>query len=94
MVLSSMGGSGQRGNMASRRVKFTYSSALIQEPVVYELGHRFQVVTNIRRADVRETSAWMFLELTGDEAAIDRGIAWVRSIGIRVDMVTGDVVEG
>ena len=80
--------------MASRRVKFTYSSALVQEPVVYELGHRFQVVTNIRRADVRETSAWMLLELVGEESAIEQGIDWVRSIGIRVDMVTGNVVEG
>ena len=40
--------------MARRRVKFTFPTELITDPIIYELGHRFKVVTNIRRADVRE----------------------------------------
>ncbi|MBM3946581.1 MAG: FeS-binding protein [SAR202 cluster bacterium] len=80
--------------MASRRVKFTYSPTLIPEPVIYELGRQFPVVTNIRRADVRETMGWVILELTGEDSDIDRGLAWVRSKGVRVDPAGGDVVEG
>lgn len=80
--------------MANRRVKFTYSPALITDPVIYELGMRFKVVTNIRRADVRETIGWVVLELIGDDAVIDKSLEWVRSKGVRVDMTSGDVVEG
>ncbi|MSP78178.1 MAG: FeS-binding protein [Dehalococcoidia bacterium] len=80
--------------MTSRRVKFTYSPALITDPLIYELSHKFPIVTNIRRADVRDTVGWVVLELTGDDAAIDSGLAWVRSKGVRIDLVTGDVVEG
>ncbi|MSQ14060.1 MAG: FeS-binding protein [Dehalococcoidia bacterium] len=80
--------------MASRRVKFTYTAALIPDPVIYELGKRFPIVTNIRRADVRETFGWVILEMIGDDADIDRGLEWVRGKGIRVDPAGGDVVEG
>jgi hypothetical protein len=51
------------------------------------------VVTNIRRADVREDVGWVILELEGEEEEIERGLEWVISVGVRVDPVSGDVVE-
>jgi hypothetical protein len=62
--------------------------------VIYRLGREFDVVTNIRRADVREDMGWVVLELEGEEDEIGRGIDWVTSTGVRVDPVSGDVVEG
>jgi hypothetical protein len=67
---------------------------MIQEPIIYELGHKFRVVTNIRRADVRANMGWVILELDGEEAEVDRAIQWVKSQGVRVDPVSGDVIEG
>lgn len=80
--------------MATKRVKFTFPPALITEPVIYRLAQKFNIVTNIRRADVREEMGWVVLELDGDLAEIEKGLAWVRRAGIRVDPVSGDVVEG
>ena len=80
--------------MARRRVKFTFPTQLITEPVIYELGHRYKVVTNIRRADVREEMGWVVLELEGSEEEITNGLEWVTSTGVRVDSVSGDVIEG
>ena len=80
--------------MAIRRVKFTFPQELIPVPVVYELGEKFKVVTNIRRADVREDMGWVVLELDGEESEIESGLEWVASTGVRVDPVGGDVVEG
>ena len=80
--------------MASKRVKFTFPQQLITDPVIYQLGHKFKVVTNIRRADVREDMGWVVLEVEGDEDEITNGLEWVASTGIRVDPVAGDVVEG
>ena len=79
--------------MAKRRAKFTFPTGLITQPVIFELGHNFQVVTNIRRADVREDVGWVILELEGEEEEIDNGLSWVSSLGIRIDPVSGDVVE-
>ena len=52
------------------------------------------MVTNIRRADVGETLGWVVLELDGEKEEIERGLQWVSSTGVRVDPVSGDVLEG
>jgi hypothetical protein len=80
--------------MAKRRVMFTFPSEMIQEPVIYTLGCQFNVVTNIRRADVSDNKGWVVLELEGEDTDIDNGVAWVTSRGIRVDPVVGDVIDG
>lgn len=80
--------------MASKRVRFTFPEEQIKEPLIFLLGREFQVVTNIRMADVDEKTGWVLLELEGDPAEIDRAIAWMQSKNVRVDPVAGDLVEG
>jgi ABC-type methionine transport system ATPase subunit len=80
--------------MARRRARFTFEEQLIRRPVIYELGHRFQVVTDIRMADVDERTGWVVLELEGEPDEIERSIRWAQEQGVRVDPLPGDVVEG
>jgi hypothetical protein len=80
--------------MASQRVKFTFAQDLITLPVIYELGKQFNIITNIRRADVTEDRGWVILQLEGDLGEIDKGLEWVTAQGVRVDPVQGDIVEG
>ena len=80
--------------MGKQRVKFTFPSEKVKEPIIYLLGRDFKVVTNIRRADVREDVGWVVLELEGEDAEIERGLEWVGSTGVRVGPVSGDVIEG
>lgn len=80
--------------MATRRIRVTFPQGLITEPLIYLLGKNFEIVTNIRRADVRENMGWVILELEGEEQEIDRGLQWIIESGVRVDPLSGDVVEG
>ena len=80
--------------MGKQRVKFSFSAEMIKEPVIYQLGRDFKIVTNIRRADVGDEMGWVLLELDGEEDEIKRGLAWVSSTGVRVDPVSGDVIDG
>ncbi|HIB13034.1 MAG TPA: FeS-binding protein [Dehalococcoidia bacterium] len=80
--------------MGTQRVKFTFMTQLVKEPIIYQLGQNFNLVTNIRRADVREDMGWVVLELDGDDTEIQRGLDWVSAIGVRIDPVSGDVIEG
>jgi hypothetical protein len=80
--------------MAQQRVKFTFHQELITLPIIYELGKQYNIVTNIRRADVTEDRGWVILELDGDLEEIERALEWVGSKGVRVDPVQGDIVEG
>ena len=80
--------------MATRQVMFTFPPELIKEPIIYNLGLKFNVIFNIRRADITDKKGWVVLELEGDEKDIEAGVAWLTGKGIRVDPVMGDVVEG
>ena len=80
--------------MGRQRVKFTFEETLVKQPVIYELGHKFELVTNIRRADVGDDVGWVILELDGDEEEIKSGLEWVNSTGVRVDPLGGDVIAG
>ena len=79
--------------MAKKWVIFNFPPELIREPVIYNFGREFEVVTNILRADISEDRGWVMLELEGEEEAIERGIAWVTSRGVRVEEATPDLVE-
>mgnify|MGYP001255858172 FL=1 len=80
--------------MGKQRVKFSFPTERVKEPIIYLLGRRFEIITNIRRADVREDIGWVVLELDGDDSEIERGLEWVSSTGVRVDPVSGDLIEG
>ena len=80
--------------MAKLRVKFTFPPERITEAVIWEVGRRFDLITNIRRADVTEDIAWAVLELEGEQADIERGVKWVNDLGVRVDPVEDNIIEG
>ena len=73
--------------MAKQRVMLTFSPESISEPIIYNLGQQFNIVTNIRRANTAEDRGWIELELDGEDGDIEAGIAWVTSKGVRVEPV-------
>lgn len=80
--------------MASKRVRFTFEGDRVGDPLIHRLGHEFSLVTNIRMADVEHDFGWVVLELDGESAEIERGLAWMQEQGVRIDPLGGDVVEG
>ena len=80
--------------MPIRRVTFTFKTELIQRPVIYELGIKFEIVTNIRRAEVNQNDGWVVLELEGASEEIERGLAWVIKQGVEVSSLEGDILTG
>jgi ABC-type methionine transport system ATPase subunit len=79
--------------VARRRLKLIFGSALVKEPVIYQLGKQFEIVTNIRRADVKGDQGWVMLEITGEPDELERGIAYLESRGVTVEPAEGDLVE-
>jgi ABC-type methionine transport system ATPase subunit len=80
--------------MARRRLHLTFPEHLITEPIIYNLGKRFDVVTNIRRANVEERMGWVILEVEGADEQIDKAIEYASGLGVQVATIDGDVVEG
>lgn len=78
--------------MARLRVRLTFPAELVQRPVIYHLVKDFDIVTNIRRADVTADHGWCVLELEGAEERLEEGIAWLERQGVAVDPIERDVV--
>jgi ABC-type methionine transport system ATPase subunit len=78
--------------MARMRVRLTFPPALIQQPIVYRLVKDFDIVINIRRADVKADHGWMALELEADERTLERGVKWLKDKGVQVDPIERDIV--
>jgi ABC-type methionine transport system ATPase subunit len=77
-----------------KRLWLMYPRKLVQRPVVYELGHKFKVVTNIRQCTIHEDVGLVSLELEGETAVIKKAIDWLERVGIKVEPVEINVIEG
>ncbi len=73
--------------MAKQRVMLTFTPETSTEPIIYNIGQQFNIVTNIREADASEDRGWIVVELEGEDKDIEAGITWVISKGIRVDLI-------
>ena len=79
--------------MTTLRVRLTFPEHLIKQPLMGRLVREFDVLPNIRRADISETVGWIVCELAGEAEAVERALAWLSEAGVSVDRL-GDVVEG
>ena len=76
--------------MAKRRVMLTFPKGLVREPIIYNMGQQFNIVTNILRADVTEDRGWVVLELDGKDETIEAGVTWATSKGVRVEPISDE----
>ena len=71
----------------------TYPPTLIKEPIIYLLGKNFEVITNIRGANVSNEMGLMALEIDGSASEIDKAVAWLRAQGVTVEPIEKNVIE-
>ena len=64
-----------------------FPTRLVTEPVVWELGQKFKVVTNVRQASVTDEIGIVSLSLSGEREEIKRAIAWLEELGVKVEPV-------
>ena len=76
------------------RLFVSFPEELVDRPMIYEIVKRFDVVPNIRRANVEQHSGWVILELTGAQEQLDGSIAYLEEVGCTVNTMEGDVIEG
>jgi len=82
--------------MAEQTSRFwlMYPAKLITRPVIYELCRDFPVVTNVRQASVTDEIGIVSIELQGDREAIKSAVNWLEEIGVKVEPVEINTIEG
>jgi ABC-type methionine transport system ATPase subunit len=79
--------------MAKKIVKLIFSQQLIKDPITFRMAKKFDVMPNIRRANVTETVGELILDLEGTEENIEKGIEYLTKMGVKVEPIVGDIVE-
>ncbi len=79
--------------MTSTRLFVSFPEELVDRPIIYEVVKQFDVVPNIRRANVESHSGWVILELNGEPAQLDDSVTWLEELGCTVNRMEGDVLE-
>ena len=80
--------------MTKKRWHLTFPETQIQEPVIFNLGKQFDIVTNIRRANVEERFGWVILEVEGPDEALSAGMEYLRGLDVSIDQIDGDLIQG
>jgi hypothetical protein len=76
-----------------QRLWLMYPPKLIKQPFIWEVGHKFKVVTNIRQASVTDEIGIVCLELDGARSEVDAAIKWLEKNGVNVEPVEINVIE-
>jgi L-aspartate semialdehyde sulfurtransferase ferredoxin len=77
-----------------QRLWLMYPPRLIKQPFIWEVGHKFKVVTNIRQASVTDEIGIVCLELDGARAEVKAAIKWLERQGVNVEPVEIGVIAG
>jgi len=75
------------------RLWLMYPQKLIKEPLIWQLGQKFKVITNVRQVSVTDEIGIVSLELDGQRSEIKAAIAWLEKLGVSVEPVEINVIE-
>lgn len=83
------------GGAAKIKKKFylTYPPEMIKEPLIYWVGNKFNVITNIRGASVSDVMGLVTLELEGKPEDIERAVHYLMRKKIKVEPIEMNVIE-
>jgi hypothetical protein len=80
-------------NIVSRPMELDFPARLVGKPILYELVKRFDLVPNIKRANVTREFGYMQLELRGSAASMEAALAFLKKAGVGVAPIEKDVLE-
>jgi ABC-type methionine transport system ATPase subunit len=77
----------------SSRFWLMYPAKLIQQPLLWQLAKKFDVVTNVRQASINDEIGLVCLELDGKRVEIKNAVKWLEKQGVKVEPIEINVIE-
>ena len=77
-----------------QRLWLMFPAKLITRPIIWELGRKFEIVTNVRQCSVTDEVGLASLSLEGERDEIKKAIAWLEELGVKVEPVEINTIEG
>jgi len=75
------------------KIVLRFSSQWVEQPVIYRLVKDFDLVVSILKADINpHREGFVVLELSGDSENYNRGLEFIKNIGVGVEPLSGSIV--
>ncbi|MDX9745969.1 MAG: NIL domain-containing protein [Syntrophales bacterium] len=80
--------------MYARKIVIRYSADIVEEPIIYELVKKHDLVFNILKARIfPRREGVIVLELTGTKENFDSGIRFLKEKGLKVESLSKSVSQ-
>ena len=80
--------------MYSRKIVVRYSADIVEQPIIYELTRKYDLVFNILKARVfPRREGVIVMELSGSKENFDGAIRFLQEKGLRVDSLSKSVCQ-
>ncbi|MCX7927358.1 MAG: 4Fe-4S binding protein [Candidatus Omnitrophica bacterium] len=80
--------------MISKRIVLHFPHRLVDQPIVYRLVKDYDLNFNILKASVTpQEEGLMVLELSGEEENFKQGIAYLERSGVKIQLLSEDIVR-
>lgn len=76
------------------RLYLTFNQEIVRNPIIWQLGKEFDVITNIRTAEVKEDMGIVGLEIDGESERVEAAVRWLQEQGVHVEPIEQSVLEG
>ncbi len=80
--------------MSKKRVHLTFQGQLADEPAIWRMSQEFDLVFNIRQADLENGVGWIMLELEGAEGNLEAAMRWLEERGVIIAPIEQDILAG
>jgi ABC-type methionine transport system ATPase subunit len=77
------------------RIYLNFNKETVTKPVIWQLAREFDVITNIRTAEVKEDMGLVGLEIDGADDVVEAAVKWLENHdGVHVEPIEQNVIEG
>ncbi|MFQ5355886.1 MAG: NIL domain-containing protein [Mariprofundaceae bacterium] len=76
------------------RLYLTFGQDIVKKPLIWQLAKEFDIVTNIRTAEVKEDMGLVGLEMDGESGQIEAAVRWLQEQGVHVEPIEQSVIAG
>ncbi|MEO0225751.1 MAG: NIL domain-containing protein [candidate division WOR-3 bacterium] len=79
----------------SKKIVLHFPPDLTEKPITYQLVKRFDIMFNILKARVapEDNEGLLLLELTGSRQNLEKGISYLKNLGVRTEFLSQDVIH-
>ncbi|MDD5680473.1 MAG: 4Fe-4S binding protein [Candidatus Omnitrophica bacterium] len=80
--------------MISKRIVLIFPHKLLDQPIVYKLVKEYDLSFNILQAHVTpKEEGLLVLELTGKESDYEKGVKYLKDLGVKIQPLSKDVTR-